>query len=52
MIFGILLEKIISYQNIIGNYNQHIKVHQVEVIISYQNIIGNYNKTVDEEKEE
>ena len=39
----IIVSKIISYQNIIGNYNDEAFNLIAEGIISYQNIIGNYN---------
>ena len=31
---------IISYQNIIGNYNKPVDANPISAIISYQNIIG------------
>lgn len=36
---------IISYQNIIGNYNKYSKMRSYFFIISHQNAIKNYNDT-------
>ena len=35
--------KIISYQNVVGNYNYAKPLRYDEWIISYQNVVGNYN---------
>ena len=34
---------IISYQNVVGNYNSHYVYTSLSHIISYQNVVGNYN---------
>ena len=34
---------IISYQNVVGNYNIRIRYMSMKLIISYQNVVGNYN---------
>ena len=34
---------IISYQNVVGNYNLYITDIILRMIISYQNVVGNYN---------
>ena len=34
---------IISYQNVVGNYNYLPKEPDIDSIISYQNVVGNYN---------
>ena len=34
---------IISYQNVVGNYNIIINRDFKKFIISYQNVVGNYN---------
>ena len=35
---------IISYQNVVGNYNCNNAINILMLIISYQNVVGNYNK--------
>ena len=37
------LNEIISYQNVVGNYNLLEKLVIMFYIISYQNVVGNYN---------
>ena len=34
---------IISYQNVVGNYNWLDIQYLQDLIISYQNVVGNYN---------
>ena len=34
---------IISYQNVVGNYNGQTTYNDTDLIISYQNVVGNYN---------
>ena len=34
---------IISYQNVVGNYNSIRDIEYDGRIISYQNVVGNYN---------
>ena len=34
---------IISYQNLVENYNRRYVRYQIECIISYQNLVENYN---------
>ncbi len=38
---------IIPYQEIIGNYSEHVRVQHEQYIIPYQEIIGNYSVIVD-----
>ena len=35
---------IISYQNVVGNYNCKFRYYFDCFIISYQNVVGNYNR--------
>ena len=42
---------IISYQNVVGNYNQDNGTMSKSLIISYQNVVGNYNDLYDLNKQ-